>query len=98
MIGLGTIINSAGIVLGGIAGLLFGRFLKARFQDSLNMACGISVLFIGIAGAMEGMYRAYIYPQQLGAEAHGRDLCRVPAVPLDGHHASHGIHPVSGQF
>ncbi len=55
MIGLGTIINSAGIVLGGIAGLLFGRFLKARFQDSLNMACGISVLFIGIAGAMEGM-------------------------------------------
>ena len=55
MIGLGTIINSAGIVLGGIAGLLFGRFLKARFQDSLNMACGISVLFIGIAGVMEGM-------------------------------------------
>lgn len=55
MIGLGTIINSAGIVLGGIAGLLFGRFLKARFQDSLKMACGISVLFIGIAGAMEGM-------------------------------------------
>lgn len=55
MIGLGTIINSAGIVLGGIAGLLFGRFLKARFQDSLNMACGISVLFIGIAGAMKGM-------------------------------------------
>ena len=55
MIGLGTIINSTGIVLGGIAGLLFGRFLKARFQDSLNMACGISVLFIGIAGAMEGM-------------------------------------------
>ena len=55
MIGLGTIINSVGIVLGGITGLLFGRFLKERFQDTLNMACGVSVLFIGIAGAMEGM-------------------------------------------
>ena len=55
MIGLGTIVNSAAIVLGGIAGLLFGRFLKERFQESLNMACGVSVLFIGIAGAMEGM-------------------------------------------
>lgn len=57
MIGLGTIINTAGILLGGITGLLFGRFLKERFQDTLNMACGISVLFIGIAGAMEGMLR-----------------------------------------
>ncbi len=55
MIGLGTIINSAGIVLGGVMGLLFGRRLKQRFQESLNMACGVSVLFIGIAGAMEGM-------------------------------------------
>ena len=48
-------INSAGIVLGGIAGLLFGRFLKEHVQESLTMACGVSVLFIGIAGAMEGM-------------------------------------------
>ena len=55
MIGMGTIINSAAIVLGGAAGLLFGRFLKKRLQESLNMACGVSVLFIGIAGAMEGM-------------------------------------------
>ena len=55
MIGMGTIINSAAIVLGGAAGLLFGRYLKARFQESLTMACGVSVLFIGIAGAMEGM-------------------------------------------
>ena len=57
VIGLGTIINSAGIVLGGLAGMQFGRLLKERFQESLNMACGVSVLFIGIAGAMEGMLR-----------------------------------------
>lgn len=55
MIGLGTAINCAGIILGGVMGLLFGRFLKERFQESLTMACGVSVLFIGVAGAMEGM-------------------------------------------
>lgn len=55
MIGMGTIINSAAIILGGVMGLLFGHFLKERLQESLNMACGISVLFIGISGAMEGM-------------------------------------------
>lgn len=55
MIGLGTAVNCAGIILGGVTGLLFGHFLKERYQKSLTMACGISVLFIGIAGAMEGM-------------------------------------------
>lgn len=77
MIGLGTIINSTGIVLGGIAGLLFGRFLKARFQDSLNMACGISVLFIGIAGAMEGMLQI-----QDGELASGQALMIVICLAL----------------
>lgn len=57
MIGLGTIINSAGIVMGGLSGLLLGKLLKERYQESLNMACGVSVLFIGIAGAMEGMLK-----------------------------------------
>ncbi len=57
MIGLGTIINTAGIILGGVAGHFFGRLLKQRHQDSLTKACGVSVLFIGIAGAMEGMLR-----------------------------------------
>ena len=55
MIGLGTIINTAGIILGGFAGYFFGKLLKERHQSSLNAACGVSVLFIGIAGAMQGM-------------------------------------------
>ncbi|MCR4655574.1 MAG: DUF554 domain-containing protein [Lachnospiraceae bacterium] len=55
MIGLGTIINTAGIVLGGLCGHFFGRLLKERHQSSLTASCGISVLFIGIAGAMQGM-------------------------------------------
>lgn len=55
MMGIGTIINTAAIVIGGLLGYFFGRLLKERVQDTLNMACGISVLFIGIAGAMQYM-------------------------------------------
>ncbi len=53
---MGTIINCAGIVLGGFLGLLFGRFLKENIQDSLTKVCGIATLFIGISGALEGMF------------------------------------------
>ena len=55
MIGLGTIINSAAIVAGGLAGHFTGKIFRQEQQDALNMACGISVLFIAIAGAMQGM-------------------------------------------
>lgn len=55
MIGLGTIINTISIVAGGFIGHFTGKLFRREQQDSLNMACGISVLFIAIAGAMEGM-------------------------------------------
>ena len=55
MYGLGTLINAAGIVAGGLLGLLCGKFIKERFKDTLSKACGICVLFLGIAGALEGM-------------------------------------------
>ena len=55
MIGMGTIINTAAIVLGGLCGGLFGRLLKDQHRDALSKICGVSVLFIGIAGALEGM-------------------------------------------
>ena len=57
MMGLGTIINSAAIAAGGLAGLLTGRLFSRDQQDALNKTCGISVLFIAIAGAMQGMLR-----------------------------------------
>ena len=55
MIGFGTIINAAAIVTGGFAGHFAGKLFRREQQDALNMACGISVLFIAIAGAMQGM-------------------------------------------
>ncbi|MBQ0102059.1 MAG: DUF554 family protein, partial [Firmicutes bacterium] len=57
MIGLGTLINTGAIIVGGVAGHLFGNLIKDRHRESLQTACGISVIFIGIAGAMEGMLK-----------------------------------------
>lgn len=55
MIGTGTLINTTAIVVGGLAGHFSGRLLKSRVQETLMVTCGIAVLFIGIAGALEGM-------------------------------------------
>ncbi|MBE5882942.1 MAG: DUF554 domain-containing protein [Lachnospiraceae bacterium] len=55
MVGLGTIINVVAIIAGGLLGKLCGRFLSERYQDTLNKVCGVCVLFLGIAGALEGM-------------------------------------------
>ena len=57
MIGLGTIINSAAILSGGVLGLFSGRLIRQEQQDALMKVCGISVMFIAIAGAMQGMLR-----------------------------------------
>ena len=55
MYGLGTIINVGAIILGGLIGILFGRFIGDRHRDSLCKACGLAVIFIGVAGALKGM-------------------------------------------
>ena len=55
MVGLGTIINTAAILLGGLLGALFGRFLSDSTQDTLTKVCGVSTLFIAISGALEEM-------------------------------------------
>lgn len=40
MIGLGTLINSAGIIAGGILGHFTGRLFSREQQDSLTKTCG----------------------------------------------------------
>ncbi len=57
MIGLGTIINTVAIVLGGVIGHFTGKLFRQDQQTAINKACGISVLFIAIAGAMQGMMK-----------------------------------------
>ena len=55
MFGLGTIINMAAILVGGLMGRLVGKAIPKRVQDMLYMLCGVSTLFIGIGGAMQHM-------------------------------------------
>ncbi len=57
MIGTGTLINTAAIAAGGVLGHFAGRLFKTEQQESLQKACGVSVLFIAVAGAMQGMLR-----------------------------------------
>ena len=52
MRGLGTISNALAIVIGGVLGILFKRFLKERYQDTIIKATGFSVVFLGAAGTL----------------------------------------------
>ena len=55
MIGLGTIINTGAILAGGLLGAVFGKYRKKNTQEGLTKACGVSTLFVAVAGVMEGM-------------------------------------------
>ena len=55
MRGLGTIMNTLAVVLGGLAGMRFRAGIPEKIQNTLMQACGISTIFIGGAGAIAGM-------------------------------------------
>ena len=55
MIGLGTIINTAAVILAGILGLFLKNGVKPRFQKILMQANGLAVIFIGISGVLKYM-------------------------------------------
>ena len=73
----GTIVNAAAIAAGGLAGHFAGGLLSGGSQETLNQVCGVSVLFIGIAGAMEGMLRV-----EQGAILSGRAMFVVICLAL----------------
>lgn len=55
MIGLGTIINTAGVIAGGLIGLGLKNGIKKNMQDIMMQACGVAVIFIGGAGVLSKM-------------------------------------------
>ncbi len=55
MIGLGTIINTAAVICGGLVGLRLKNGLKKNVQDILMQACSVAVIFIGSAGVLSKM-------------------------------------------
>ena len=79
MFGLGTLINCAATVVGGLLGALFGKLLKDKHRDALAKICGVAVLFIGIAGALEGMLTA-----SEGAVTSGGGMLLVISLAIGG--------------
>ncbi|MEF9919904.1 MAG: DUF554 domain-containing protein [Erysipelotrichaceae bacterium] len=56
MIGIGTLVNMISIVIGSIIGILFHGGLKEKYQKILMQVLGLSVIFIGISGALKEMF------------------------------------------
>ena len=77
MTGLGTIINTAAIIAGGTVGVLFKNAINEKIQGSLNAACGVSTMFLGISGAMQGMLQI-----QGGALSAGNSMLVVLSLAL----------------
>ena len=48
----GIIINSLSIILGGIAGGLFGDYLRDDFKENLNLIFGLASMVMGISAIM----------------------------------------------
>ncbi|MBQ3086629.1 MAG: DUF554 domain-containing protein [Clostridia bacterium] len=57
MPGLGTIVNVFAIILGALPGMLFGKKLKNDIRNSMTAVLGLSVMFVGIVGALSGMLK-----------------------------------------
>ena len=55
MAGIGTVVNVLAILAGGCAGLVLKGGLKARYQQAVIQAMGLCIIFIGGAGALNGM-------------------------------------------
>lgn len=56
MTGLGTLGNIGLVLLGSTIGILLKGGLKKRFQDTIMSALGLAVIFIGISGALQGIF------------------------------------------
>lgn len=55
MRGLGTLINTAAVIVGGLIGLRLKNGLKQQMRDILMQACGVATIFIGAAGTLSKM-------------------------------------------
>lgn len=56
MTGLGTIVNMLLVLLGSTIGILIKGGLKAKYQETIMNGLGLAVIFIGISGALQGLF------------------------------------------
>ena len=55
MFGLGTIVNTAAIIAGGLLGLLLKNGIAKRFESILMQTLGLATIFIGAGGVFKYM-------------------------------------------
>ena len=55
MIGLGTVVNTAAVVAGGVLGLLLKNGIAKKFETILMQALGLATIFIGAGGVLKYM-------------------------------------------
>lgn len=55
MIGLGTIVNTAAVIVGGLLGLVLKSGIAKRFETILMQGLGLATIFIGISGVLKYM-------------------------------------------
>ena len=55
MIGLGTLVNTAAVIIGGLLGLALKNGIAKRFEKILMQGLGLATIFIGISGVLKYM-------------------------------------------
>ena len=55
---LGTLVNVGAVIAGALIGVLFGKRIKGDVRDDLMKVLGLSVMFIGVSGAMSRLLKA----------------------------------------
>lgn len=58
MPGIGTLVNTAAILAGGLVGLLLKKGIPRRFHNAIFSGAGISVLIMGLSGVITGSVTA----------------------------------------
>ncbi|MCR5834314.1 MAG: DUF554 domain-containing protein [Selenomonadaceae bacterium] len=64
--GLGTLINVAAIILGGLIGLFGGKLLTDNIQRTLQEACALAVIFLGADGALKNLNAMLLIASLIG--------------------------------
>ncbi|MDO4961836.1 MAG: DUF554 domain-containing protein [Eubacteriales bacterium] len=69
MIGLGTIVNVTAIVGGGVAGMLFGKLLSERYQETIFRAVAFANIIMALGGTMAQMLVVNVSTENAGPAA-----------------------------
>lgn len=56
MHGTGTIVNIIAIIAGGAIGVILKKGIPERFKTTIMQAIGLSVVIVGISGALQGIF------------------------------------------